>query len=66
MAAEQIRQIALQSSAKILVKLAEDLRYTSMSTPRSADDLESVIDEMAHTIAQLNNWKGVLTWLDGE
>jgi len=65
-AQEQIRQLAMQASAKILARLAEKLRYTPMATPRSADDLEDAIDTLVFSISDLNNWKGVLTWLDGK
>jgi len=63
-AREQIRQLALRASAKQLDRLAERIRYTPWGTPRDSSALEDVIDNLAFTIADLNNWKGVLQWLD--
>ncbi len=53
------KQAAFSALARLTVRIAR-----VVEEPRTARDVEEWQDELAYCMEDLNNWKGVLQWLD--
>jgi len=53
------KQAAFSALARLVVRMAR-----VVEEPRTARDVDEWQDELAYCIEDLNNWKGVLQWLD--
>jgi hemoglobin-like flavoprotein len=62
---KQLEQLAKRASLYVLDQSVKRLAIKHFTREISSDSLQDVIDHLAFTISELNNWKGVLTWLDG-
>ena len=63
---ERIKGIASRASLSLVRRIAFVTARHAGAEHVSSDDLEVIIDELTATIENLNDWKGVLTWLEDE
>ncbi len=59
-----VRELACQASFSLVQECKRFLMQCQLDGVENASDLEDVINGMAFRIECMNNWKGVLQWLD--
>jgi len=60
---DSLRRLASSSSLKIARRTATLLQQANYECRES---FSGVIDELVWSIEELNDWRGVIEWLDGE
>jgi len=64
-ARERLETLAMRASFNLLVRLRQQLEDSHAWQVRlELHDLEGVVDVLTFCIEDLNNWKGVLQWLN--